>query len=104
MKNKQAKSQAWPVATGLILSPSVAWAHDPHGWGVAALVSLSLVIVLGIVLARVGWKLGRKFTANRSKRVSFIVSLLAAIVAAVVSFISFPLFFGVTYWVYDSLS
>jgi hypothetical protein len=104
VKNKQAKSRAWPVATGLILLPSVAWAHDPHGFAVAALVSLPFVIVLGIVLARVGWKLGRKFTTNRSKRVSFIVSLLAAIVAAVVSFMSWPLFFGVTYWVYDSLS
>jgi phosphotransferase system glucose/maltose/N-acetylglucosamine-specific IIC component len=52
----------------------------------------------------VGWMLGRKFTTNRSKRFSFIVSLLAAIVAAVVSLMSWPLFFGVTYWVYDSLS
>lgn len=104
MKNQLAKSRAWPVATGLVLSPSIAVAHDPQGWGVAALVSLPLVIVLGIVLARVGWKLGRKFTTSRSERVSFLVSLVAAIVAAVVSFLSWPLFFWATYWVYDSLS
>ncbi len=100
MKSKQRDFRAWHVLAGLVLSPSVAWAHDPEGYGFAACVSFPIAIVLGFLLARAAWKLGRKFTANRSGRVSFIVSFVAAVVVAVFGFMIWPLFWGVAYWVY----
>lgn len=53
---------------GFFLLPSLAFAHDPHGWGVAAVVSLPITFALGILLVIVEWEIGFKTDPNPEQK------------------------------------
>lgn len=102
MKNMQLLRRPLLLMLVLFAMPTLAFAHDPDGWGVAAVVSLPITIVLGYILIRLGLKIGRRFTLNTSKTMNIVVSISVVVSGVLLSIFCFPLIFGAVYWIYDT--
>lgn len=65
------KLSLYSVAMLNLFKPTIAFAHDPRGWGIASLFSIPICVVLGYFIVKYIWRLDHKLTANKSKAVKY---------------------------------